>query len=333
MVYLGKIIPKYALSNYRAISKNFPDYQTWFIVDEESNFEELRRVGINSWLVPKIINDFNTQRSTYRNGFWLNTTNRFYAMEEFHKANPDFPILQIESDVVISRSFPMQDFSSINESFAFPMSSPTVGLASTLWCKNAEATRSLADFSRDCVSGDPKLTDTDILGLLAINRADEVLVLRSGPDNPKAYRSKVDGNKLTLRGANHQINEFGIFDASTIGIHLCGSDPRNSFGISHVFDPLIHHFMDISTLDFMIEGSDIYLTIGGEKRLIYSIHNHSKQDSFFRGDFARELESYLDKRADGQFQRFSLYGLIKCLEDYWNLLRNKIRFSSRGGQI
>lgn len=219
----------------------------------------------------------------------------------------------------------MDSFLDIENKLAFPLSSPDVGLASTLWCRDSDATAYLADFAIDCLSNNALVTDTDILGELVKSNPEDVLVLRSGPDNLNAYKGNVGSKMGSLSGSEHPINSLGVFDASSLGIHLCGSDPRNSFGVSRVFSPLPHHFMNLEALNFQILAGEIHLSIKEETRQIFSLHNHSKNPRYFSKDFSQELSSFLSRRAEGEFLRFSFRGFTLCIADYFQLFKNKIR--------
>lgn len=324
------MVPDYAIQNYFTISKNFPKFEVWFIVDDELNHQALLEMGVKAWLVPRIKVSDSTSRNTYRNGFWLNTTNRFLAMSDFHRSKSDSSLLQIESDVILSEKFPMESFLEIESKLAYPLSSPDVGLASTLWCRDSDATQFLADYAVECLSENNLMTDTDILGALANSHSDDVLVLRSGPDNVKAYKNVLGSRINSLSGSDHPINKLGVFDASSLGIHLCGSDPRNSFGVSRVFSPLPHHFMNLSALEFEIKEREIFLSIENESRQIFSLHNHSKNLRYFKTDYSEVLSSSLARRANGEFRKFSFHGFRLCIMDYLQLIKNKIRFLFRG---
>ena len=327
MVYLGEGIPKYALKNYLSISRNFPTLEVWFIVDSQKMYLKLRKRDFRVWLAPKRTPGADTKRNAYRKAFWIKTTNRFYAMRDFHESHSDSGLLQIESDVIICPSFPMSQFQDIDQLLAFPMSAPEVGLASTLWSKSVAGSELLSNFTTSCLGFNPLLTDTDILGMLASSHPSEVLLLRSGPDNHSAYPSSPDSNVLTLGGSPHPINSRGIFDASTLGIHLCGTDPRNTFGISTVFDPLPHHFLKVGELDFSVSNGSILATVCDETREIYSLHNHAKNIQFFVGDFHEKLSTYLSRRKSGGWKKFSLSGLIGFILDYYFLAVAKLRIT------
>ena len=276
-------MPKYALKNYLSITSNFPTFEVWLIVDNQKLYQRLSKSDFRVWLAPKRMPVADTKRNSYRKAFWIKTTNRFYAMRDFHLSHPEGGILQIESDVIISPTFPMSKFQDIEQLLAYPMSSPQVGVASTLWSKNVAGSELLSSFTGSCLALNPSLTDTDILGMLAIAHSSEVLILRSGPDNNSAYTNISKSSVLTLSGSPHPINSHGIFDASTLGIHLCGSDPRNTFGISSVFDPLPHHFLKVGNMDFSISNGSIFTTICNETKEVYSLHNHAKRIDFFVG--------------------------------------------------
>jgi hypothetical protein len=325
LVYLGPKVPSYAISNYFSISKTFPDYEVWFVVDASKTFDSLIRKGIRAWKAPKKLPGSLNSRNTFRNGFWSSTTNRFYAMLAFHQSHSDQSILQVESDVIIFPGFPMAMFDQIEQKLAFPMSSPDTGLASTLWVKNLSGSKLLTDFTDKQLEIDSNVTDTEILGRLSKSHPGDVLVLRSGPSSASAYRDSQATNRQTLQGDLHSINDFGIFDASTLGIHLCGSDPRNTFGKSFVFDPLPHHYLHVKKLKISVVEERLVASVGEEHRDIYSLHNHSKNRAFFDSDFNRKLGKDLKKRDLGIQNRFSVFGLISCLHDYLNIVLWKIR--------
>jgi hypothetical protein len=324
------VIPGYAVQNYFAICQNFPKYEVWFVVDDKKNHERLQKQGINSWLAPRQVSPSLSGRSTYRNGFWINTTNRFLAMNNFHQSKGDLSLLQVESDVILTKQFPMDSFLEINKRLAYPLSSPDVGLASTLWCKDSEATSYLAEFALKCISENSLVTDTDILGLLVKSIPEDVLVLRSGLDDLSVYRDNTSKKVNSLSGSEHPINNHGVFDASSLGIHLCGSDPRNSFGVSKVFGSLPHHFTILNALNFNIQDDKIFLSTNRERRLIYSLHNHSKSSRYFSGDFVQLLSMYLWRRKNGEFVRFSFRGFSLCVIDYLQLAKNRIKRVAQG---
>jgi hypothetical protein len=331
LVYLGNSLPKYVLKNYIYIKKTFYENDVWLILDSKKIFDKIAKTENQVWLAPKIMPSNNTQ--AYRNNFWVETRNRFFALEKFHERFSDQSLLHIESDVVIFPTFPMTKIAEINKSLAFPMSSPKIGIASTLYFKTSEATKFLCEFTDNEVKNNAKITDTEILGNFFQSHPDKVFILRSGPDDLEAYNNSNHYQQTSLSGDKSWINDLGIYDASTLGIHLCGTDPRNHFGVSIILDPLNHHFLKIYRCKFELDNDKITLITGNEKRVIHSLHNHSKNIKLFDKSNLTYFKKVIDRQRSGKYLRFSIAGLLYYCLDYLHIVANKFnRDILRGGR-
>jgi len=331
LVYLGDSLPKYVLKNYFFIKKTFLENDIWLVVDSKKIFNKITKTEIQVWLAPKIMPSNDTK--AYRNNFWIETRNRFFALEKFHESFSDQSLLHIESDVIIFPTFPMSKIDEINKSIAFPMSSPKVGIASTLYFKTSEATKFLCKFAANEVKNNTKITDTEILGNLYQKYPDKVFIFRSGPDELEAYNNVNDCQQASLSGDKSLVNDLGIYDASTLGIHLCGTDPRNHFGVSIILDPLNHHFLKIYQCEFELDNGEITLINGNEKRLIHTLHNHSKNIKLFDKSNLAYFKKVIDRRMSGKYVRFSTTGLLHYCLDYLYIIANKFnRDVLRGGR-
>ena len=317
-MYLGKSIPKYVLNNYRYLESTFPDKDVWLILDSPRLAEVYAQRGIRVWLS----NEIKNEGSHYRHGFWSKTLNRFFALEEFHNSHDQYPILHVEADVILAKNFPFESFSELSLGIAFPLAKPGVAVASTVWLKKPEDTRQLCDFIRERQSVLPGITDTEALGQFALHSS-RVAKLRSGLDSRKSYRQTEIG--AILSGDNLSINDIGIFDASTFGIFLCGTDPRNNFGFSRVFSPLSHHHINPKSVDFYLQDSYLYAKSEAEIRPIYSLHNHSKNSRFFNSGFETRLHHRYVKRNGEEYSVFSLGGFLGFAADYFGVLLKRIR--------
>jgi hypothetical protein len=281
--------------------------------------KSLQKKGVRTWVVSKSIVD----QSGYRNGFWVQTLNRFFALEEFYHHNPVGPILHVEADVLLFPVFPLEEFDRIPKNIAFPLSDLLIGVASTFWLRTYEDAVFFCDFLRQTKSSDPNLTDTAALGLFAKNHAEKAFILRSGLNSETSYHVNPDG--LRLSGDGFIFASDGIFDASTLGIYLCGTDPRNSFGMSYIFSSLGHHRINPRSLTFESKGSVLFAKHGSEVRPIYSLHNHSKNARLFKvGVEGHLLRRY--HRSKGQmFWRFSWVGFSGFVFDYLQIVRFRIK--------
>jgi hypothetical protein len=320
LVYLGKKIPRYVISNYRYLEKSFPKHELWIVLDEPRLAERLRKKGIRTWVASKS----KISNASYRNGFWTQTLNRFFALEEFFLQNSNGSVLHVEADVILFPTFPIDQLDDITKNIAYPLSDSMVGVASTFWLRTSEDISFFCDFLRQKKFTEPHLIDTTALGLFAKAHTDKVLVLRSGLDSALSYNNLDD---LRLTGDDDAINSKGIFDASTLGIYLCGTDPRNTFGVSHLFSPLRHHRINPESLSFRSENSVLFAELGSELRPIYSLHNHSKDKRLFNsGNENYLLNRYL--RSNGfTAWSFSLIGFRGFVYDYIQIVRFKIQFN------
>jgi len=324
LVYLGDVVPKYVLKNYGLIKSNFPKNEIWLLLDSEKLFEKMKKNKIQAWLTPRILPD-NRYHKTYRNNFWIETRNRFFALENFHDRFNDQSLLHVESDVIIFPSFPINNLDAIDKLIAYPLSSPDVGIASTLYFKTPEATKYLSQFALEEINNNPQITDTEVLGKLYQQNPDKIFILRSGPDQFGAYNNDNQAIQTSLSGEKSEINNSGIFDASTLGIHLCGTDPRNQFGISKVLDSLDHHFLNVYRCEFEVSNDRIDLIFGNEKRTIYSLHNHSKNIKLFDKSNLIYFRNVVKRRKFGKYHSFSIISFFLYCVDYLFLVVRKIK--------
>ena len=329
LVYLGNAVPRYVFKNYNLIKSNFPKNEVWLVLDSVKLFKKTKIKKIQAWLTPKILSD-NIQSKTYRNNFWIETRNRFFAIEKFHERFNDQSLLYVESDVMILPSFPMNDLDTIDKLIAYPLSAPEVGIASTLYCKTPEGTKYLSQFVLKEIKNNPQITDTEILGKFYQQNPDKTFILRSGPDQFDAYNNGNKAIQISLAGGKSEINSSGIFDASTLGIHLCGTDPRNQLGISKVLDPLDHHFLNVYRCKFEVSNDRINLTFRNETRTLYSLHNHSKNIKLFDNSNLIYFRNVINRRQFGKFNSFSVSSFFLYCIDYLLLIAQKIKKSIFG---
>lgn len=318
LVYLGLKVPRYVLSNYRYLNQTFPDQEIWLIVDNPKIVSELRGLGIRVWLASPSMAD----RSSYRQGFWLQTLNRFFALEEFSIQHPIGQILHVEADVILFPNFPLSEFEMLPKNIAYPLSKMNVGVASTVWFRTSADVTQFVDFVRAERVKDYSLIDTTALGLFAIQSAEKVAILRSGLSSLGSYNENAE--TFILSGDELDLNTKGIFDASTLGIYLCGTDPRNTFGVSKIFSQLEHHSINPKSLNFDLLKSIIYVKYGDEVRPLYSLHNHAKDVRLFM--FGKE-QYLFDRfmRAQGEPSiKISVSGFLGFINDYSNLAKQKL---------
>lgn len=286
-VYLGDTLPKYVLANMSIVASRFPDNPLVFIGDSKSICDRVLSRGFIVWQSKDPEFNWGITRNSmahdphFRSGFWFKTIARFFALNEYLKTLPDDSCLLIESDVWLSPKFPMSKFQLIQHEIAFPLTTPSQGVASTFFVRDSESLQKFIDFSELRVREDPTSTDVSILAEYYSKHPDRTCILPSGPVNSAAYNEgfSVQDQKLL---SSQSVFERQIFDGSTWGQFITGEDPRNSWGFRNVYQVQKHHAVDPSKATFKWDNGTIVASVFGEDYQIHSLHVHSKDIRVFK---------------------------------------------------
>jgi len=287
IVYLGKKVPGYVYENLEYIISTFPSYQTVFLSDRVENLERARKIGAEIFLVTNPELTWSINRSSlshdpeFRDGFWYRTLARFYSISEYMKINPEIPILQIEADVLILPTIPLEKISKISKSLAFPLASRSHGVASTLFVRDYESVMHFVRFAESVTAANPGSTDTTILAEYLEHFPNRTLVLPSAPKNADVFHQTSSVLEIELLSRHHEIFE-GIFDASTWGQYLTGEHEINSWGIRPYFHIQRHHPINPDVFSFDFSKGVLTVRHEGTLTSIYSLHIHSKDPKLFR---------------------------------------------------
>jgi hypothetical protein len=305
LVYVGAPAPKYFWKNLSYISKIFPKYQVTFITDQKSDFNKAKRKNIDCWLSSDVSQSWSTIRKNksyslgFRNEFWFLTVARFVAIAQFMNAHTNNSLLQVEGDVWLSPDFPLSLIESLDENFAFPLESPAVGVASTLYIRNHVAANLLLKFAETFLTSTPEGTDMQILGEFALERPNDCLILPSAPpqDNDSAELSR----KIDSRFHRNTKIFNGIFDGVQWGAYMLGEDPRNRRGVRCVFNSSISRevrpweyrkTLGLTGLPEVMANSKSYP--------IFSLHIHAKNPRLFNKErIARTWRRRMAQEAAG----------------------------------
>ena len=265
-VYVGNDIPRYGQINIVKTIEKIRDHNFFLLTDSNFNIKiqqsKLKLVEIQ--LEPKKENLSNqlSHDNRFRNGFWTHTLSRFFYLEEFSKIVQE-PFIHVELDVILSKKFPFESFSLIEENLAYPLVSSTRGIASVFYVRNTEAISHFTKFILKKILQDSTLTDMSLLG---------------------SYKNEYPHKVKILPTSIHQSDRdfTGIFDGAAIGMYLTGTDPRNFFGISKIYQTFLDH--EINPARNTIEEKNGSIFVGDGKFIskeIYNLHVHSKQKKYF----------------------------------------------------
>lgn len=312
IVYLGTNIPNYVILNYFYLSKTFPTEDFTVISNNQVVFEECRKKGINVWFCePELLEKSGAETSesldrNFRNGFWIYTATRFQAIAEFAKKYPNDSIMQIEADVLLLPNFPFATLRKIESELSYPISQESVGIASTLYFKNEKAAANFSKFVVSSYQLAPNTNDCEILGNYKNAHPERVLVLPANLPIKDCFNQSATEEVFRIMTQNSK--EFdGIFDGASWGQFITGQDPRNTFGVRSYFKNRTHQATNckVSSLT-MNEFDEIIAEYNGIKKMIYSLHIHSKDDRLFNEGNLEVLRDLIGKLPRRTMVRFSL---------------------------
>lgn len=283
-VHFGSKIPKHLLLNMDRTSKLFPKYEIILLTDQ------LKNLPVGNFVVKNNISqeDFDIVKNNlnhpieFRNGFWFTTFVRLkaiaYLAEELGES-----ILHIESDVILSPDFPMNEFIDLQTVVAFPLVSPGQAVASIFYIGDSEVAREFSEFLDTEIFRNPQTSDMRALDAFRLHSPTAVDILPTGPDLASVYQQTFPRNLLKATGV--QLDRFrGIFDAIDIGFYLFGQDPRNTKGFRELRSIDSSSYLKIKSLNFKYnpERKFIDVVIDSLHLPVYSLHVHSKDLRIFK---------------------------------------------------
>lgn len=275
-------IPKFLVNNIDRTIALFPKKSVYLLTNLQKSLPKNTELEIFS-IYPNhewTLLENSITHPKFRSNFPFTSMFRFLALSKF-MSEINGEVLHIESDVIISESFPFKKLSENGALLAFPIVNDHLGIASTLYLKNKKAARLLALETITSASKNPKTTDMHVLSEI---RYRYPLLFQLLPTTPS---KGLENTKLDFIQMNNDAISFfdGLFDAADLGRYLFGDDPRNMSGISRLRTNFPTTYHNIRNLKLgKSKSSDFpYSTRDGSGVLpIYSLHLHSKKAKLFK---------------------------------------------------
>lgn len=283
-VHFGLRLPKYLVRNLQRTCDLFPNQSIIFLSDRAQNVainnRNFRTQVINFDEEIELVNKSLNHPADFRDNFWFSSLARLMALADY-VIDTHQPILHIESDVLISRDFPISKFSALDRPLAYTMVGEHSGVASLLFLRSAEAARFFKRYIVSAVLNDANTTDMKILGLLQSQYPDSVRILGSFPlDETNAYAAIHLSIKNDFEYTQNLFN--GYFDSADIGQYLFGDDPRNHRGVKYLRRELASSYLHAGRLNYIFNPEREFIGLReGAVRDIYSLHIHSKNSKLF----------------------------------------------------
>ena len=285
-VHLNGKIPKYLKLNIISTIRRFPNNQVVLIINR--NLNDYRIDGLSVYKYEedakwKILEKLLSHPKDFRDNFWLISLARFFALEQLMLDYRN-EFMHVESDVLLSKDFPFNNFSKLKETIAYPVVSRERGVASTLYIKNLEIILSLTNFTIEIAKTDSQTSDMIILRKFYNQFKNQVAVLPFGPAHKECYSEYIETDLLSsiVNGAEY-FN--GIFDGNDIGVYFFGTNPVNLRGRTILRKPIELNYANMRmwqpTYNTDRNFMDIKIDDKSEPIPVYSIHATVKSNSLF----------------------------------------------------
>jgi len=334
-VHLQTPLPRHLTLNLERTARLFPKHTVWLITDQVSKrlknspYSIYEPVKGTSWAA---IESTLSHPKDFRGNFWFTSLARFLALGEFSEEH-EGEILHVESDVVLSKDFPFEIFSSLSKSIYFPVVSEHQAIASTLYFRNSAGATALARFSVESALKLNATTDMLVLHGLLEERSDLCGVLPSGPPVRQVFSSNLSDN-LFQEMAEGYPKFGGVFDGWEYGAFLFGHDPRNGRGWSPIRTDYPEYYIHVDqtryVFDQVREFPNLVLEPEGLVFPLYSMHIHAKILGVFHfRNSSRTIRKYVSKSHLPSRRIFSPIIFLKAIppalerrsKRFWALVR------------
>lgn len=284
-MHLNTKVPKYLWLNIESHIKKFPKHNVTLISNEDVSNPRIPNLNFYKYIPGekwKILEKLYQHERAFRGNFWLTSTARLFALEDYI-CRKDQEVLHLESDVVLSKDFPFKTFSSLHNKLAYPLISDPRGVASVLYIRSRHLANKLSDFIIEQARKDPKTTEMIILRNFFEENLNSIQLLPIGPSDQSAYRGL--SNDLWSRMSDSFSRFDGCFDGVDIGQYFFGTDPRNRRGKALLRTDLVNGYADIVNwrIDYSQERQFVNIAKidGSAISKVYSLHLPSKRKKLF----------------------------------------------------
>ena len=301
-VHLGPNFPKHLTRSLIRHRTLFPKQEIALITSDDQTFSipsGIEEFKVNtSELEAELFSEMSQNLNfEFRNGFWKYTLQRFFAINEFHKARPGKAITHIESDVLLMPNFPWGKFAVLKK-MAWLKVNSEVDVAAIVHFPSAVLTEMFSKEIVTIVKATPGTNDMIVLHKLAkILESKHEYLPSLTPDNIQSHfvNKNLQGDAVRYFG--------GIFDPLALGLWYFGQDPKNSFGLRTRYIGDVSHDLNPVNTKLSIVNGVLRDQFGTE---VFSLHIHSKLLSLFGEEWESSLSLELIEAGD-QRKKYSFH--------------------------
>lgn len=306
VIYIGDSVPSYVVKSVNLLSAIFPYQVHLYVTDIRYLPGEVSLR--NQVIVHEIDSKFSSlildsnHDSKFRSGFWINSFQRLLLLSEIHDSlGSKIPILHIEADMLLLRSFPFSKL--LGRKLRWFRNDEKGDVASLVYSPNLTETTWLVSQLYDQAKDDKLVTDMSALK-------------RVRDKYPKRIETFPD-----ILDCYDEDPPAQILDGSAVGVWLLGTDSRNTYGLTILHLNRDHPMIDVILKShFYLNGEgEIVLESRGVESRVHSLHVHTKNEDMFNLGMGEVLSRYIQLASHTQpivmsFDWRVLKGLI--MENY-----------------
>lgn len=271
-VYLGRKLPKYAVKSLK-FAVEHSKLQVILI----SNVKKLPKLDDSLECYSYRQEIHYEQYGPYhrfRKGFWIKTTERFFALEDFMKERGIDKCFHAELDnLVFDISQVSMSLDEIGSGIFVPRDHADRAIASLMYINSLATYMDFCDFARSC---NFSINDMEILAKYLKVNTNNAFALPSAPLEQEGLRlAKPEGNESS------ELYRLGVFDAAAIGQWYFGIDPRNTY--QRVTNRFENEKYSANLSDFLLDWDELNSQMRMSSKSsafsptkIYNLHVHSK---------------------------------------------------------
>jgi hypothetical protein len=276
-VYLGNRLPRYARKSL-VLAQKFSGMDVVLVTERRfwwPGSGKCERYILGDSYKPELNQtDIDEKRAKFRRGFWLKTTERFFALSDYMRNNNISECFHAELDnLVFANNRLAIELNNFGSGLFVPFDSPNRAIASIMFVNSNET---LAKFCRFATQHIGTKNDMELLALFGQKQSNEVFALPTNLDNEtlKAGLSAVGIKTI-------DIERTGLFDAAAIGQWYFGIDPRNSYWL--VRNQFVNDVAEIDMKSFRMQWNEnkpnfeAFMVGSSQKKyIVNNLHIHSK---------------------------------------------------------
>jgi hypothetical protein len=319
-VYLGKRLPDYAVESINfALTYSKMHVVLISNIDNPPEFVSL----VEHYFYASVEkSEFAGVNREFRNGFWIKTTERFFALENFMKVRNIKKCFHAELDnVIFDISRVSIELDEIGNGIFVPRDHQDRAIASLIYINSQRIFSEFCEFAR---SFNYRLNDMEILANFMKKYPEKGFPLSSSPKLKIGLENK--NLKVSIED---KLYEVGLFDAAAIGQWYFGIDPRNTR--RKVTNRFINEKYTGDLSDFWLtwDESSSNMSLSSKTQVfttttLYNLHIHSKihKKLLKRNKFQRIIS--LTNRGETVIINRNAIGLPRYLNDIMRLVLRRI---------